>query len=105
GVYLATASQMVDATSLMQEDVLMAGYASLIGMALTFVIMLRLKMRFTSKFSLLISIAVIIGGNLIALYTNNVVLLIATCFIVGIFKMWATFECNSTIQLWLTPTR
>lgn len=105
GVYLATANQMVGATALMQQDILMAGYASLIGMALTFVIMLRLKMRFTSKFSLLVSIAVIIAGNLIALYTNNVVVLITTCFVVGIFKMWATFECNSTIQLWLTPTR
>lgn len=26
-------------------------------------------------------------------------------FIAGVFRMWATFECNSTIQLWITPKR
>lgn len=105
GIYLATANEMVGATSLMQEDVLMAGYASLIGMALTFTIMLRLKMRFTSKFSLLTCCTVLIICNVICFYTDNIVVLVATCFIAGIFRMWATFECNSTIQLWLTPTR
>lgn len=105
GIYLAAANEMVGATALMQEDILMAGYASLIGMALTFTIMLRLKMRFTSKFSLLTCCSVIIVCNLICLYTNNIVVLVATCFIAGVFRMWGTFECNSTIQLWLTPNR
>lgn len=105
GIYLATANEMVGATALMQEDILMAGYASLIGMALTFTIMLRLKMRFTSKFSLLTCCAVLIVSNIICLYTNNIVVLVATCFIAGVFRMWGTFECNSTIQLWLTPNR
>ena len=105
GVYLATTNEMVGATALMQEDILMAGYASLIGMALTFTIMLRLKMRFTSKFTLLTCCSLIIIGNIICWYTNNMVVLVATCFVVGVFRMWATFECNSTIQLWLTPTR
>lgn len=105
GIYLATSNEMVGATSLMQEDILMAGYASLIGMALTFTVMLRLKMRFTSKASLLVSTSVLIITNIICLYTNNIVVLVATCFFAGIFKMWATFICNSTIQLWLTPKR
>lgn len=105
GVYLATANEMVGATALMQQDILMAGYASLIGMSLTFTIMLRLKMRYTSKFSLLTCASVIIICNLITVITGNIVVLIATCFVAGVFRMWATFECNSTIQLWLTPNR
>ena len=32
-------------------------------------------------------------------------MLVVTCFFAGIFRMWGTFECNSTIQLWLTPKR
>ncbi len=105
GLYLATANEMVGATALMQEDILMAGYASLIGMALTFTIMLRLKMRFTTKFAFLVCSIALITSNIICLYTGNVVVLVVTCFFAGIFKMWATFECNSTIQLWLTPKR
>ena len=40
GVYLAAASDMVGTTALMQEDILMAGYAQLIGMSLNFAVML-----------------------------------------------------------------
>lgn len=39
GVYLAAASQMVGTTALMQEDILMTGYASLVGMAINFAVM------------------------------------------------------------------
>lgn len=105
GIYLATLNQMVGDTVLKQEDIKMAGFASLCGMALTFPIMLRLKMRFLSKHSLLVTAAALIIANFISLYTSNVFVLVATCFFAGIFKMWATFECNSTIQLWLTPKR
>lgn len=105
GIYLATANEMVGATALMHEDILMAGYASMVGMALTFTIMLRLKMRFTSKFSLLFCSIALIICNIISLTTHSLPILVATCFFAGIFRMWATFECNSTIQLWLTPKR
>ncbi|WP_181304988.1 hypothetical protein [Rufibacter sp. XAAS-G3-1] len=105
GIYLATANQMVGATALLQEDILMAGYASLAGMALVFTFMLRLKMRFTTKHAFLVCGAALIVCNLICLYTHNVPVLVTTCFFAGMFRMWATFECNSTIQLWLTPKR
>lgn len=105
GVYLAAVSEMVGSTALMQEDIMMAGYASMVGMALTFNLMFRLKFRFTSKISLFICCLVLIICNLICIYTRNVPVLIGTCFIAGFFRMWGTFECNSTIQLWLTPKR
>lgn len=105
GVYLAAVSEMTGSTALMQEDILMAGYASLAGMSLTFALMFRLKFRFTPKTSLLVCSAAVLTGNLICMYTLNIPLLVATCFFTGIFRMWGTFECNSTLQLWLTPKR
>ncbi len=105
GVYLAAVSEMVGSLALMQEDILMAGYASLVGLALTFTIMFRLKFRFASKTALLTCAGALILCNLICMHTTSVPVLIFVCFIAGVFRMWATFECNSTIQLWLTPKR
>ncbi len=105
GVYLAAASDMVGTTALMQEDILMAGYASLVGMAINFAVMFRIKFRFSNRTQLLVSAMVLIAANVICAHTANVPLLAATCFVAGWFRMQATFACNSTIQLWLTPVR
>ncbi len=105
GIYLAAASEMVGSTALMQEDILMAGYASLIGMSINFTVMFRLKFRFSNRTALLACGAVLIAANFICANTCNVALLVVTCFVAGWFRMWATFVCNSTIQLWLTPVR
>lgn len=105
GVYLAAASDMVGTTALMQEDILMAGYASLVGMAINFAVMFRIKFRFSNRTQLLVSVMVLIAANLICAHTASVPLLVATCFVAGWFRMQATFACNSTIQLWLTPVR
>lgn len=67
--------------------------------------MFRLKFRFSNRVGLLICGAVLIAANLICAYTESVPILVATCFIAGWFRMWATLVCNSTIQLWLTPVR
>ncbi|MDE6409382.1 MAG: hypothetical protein K2K81_03940 [Muribaculaceae bacterium] len=105
GVYLAAASDMVGTTALMQEDILMAGYASLIGLAINFAVMFRIKFRFSTRTQLLVSAIVLISANLICANTTSVPILVITCFIAGWFRMQATFACNSTIQLWLTPVR
>ena len=105
GVYLAAASDMVGTTALMQEDILMAGYASLIGLAINFAVMFRIKFRFSNRTQLLTCGIVLIVANLICAYTTSVPVLVLTCFIAGWFRMQATFACNSTIQLWLTPVR
>lgn len=105
GVYLASISEMIGTTALLQEDIMMAGYASLIGMALNFVYMFRIKCAIPPKNTFLICGTVIIIANLIAMHTTSVPLLVGVCFIAGFFRMQATFECNSTIQLWLTPKR
>lgn len=105
GIYLAAVTDMVGSTALMQEDILMAGYASLIGMSINFCVMFRLKFRFSNRVSLLLCGIVLIAANVICASTTEVPVLVATCFAAGWSRMWATFACNSTIQLWITPQR
>ncbi|MDE5677091.1 hypothetical protein [Phocaeicola sp.] len=105
GVYLAAASDMVGTTALMQEDILMAGYASLIGLAINFAVMFRIKFRFSNRSQLIAAGIVLMAANIICAHTTSVPLLVGTCFVAGWFRMQATLTCNSTIQLWLTPVR
>ena len=105
GVYLAAVSDMVGSTQLLQEDIMMAGYASLVGMALFFAIMFRLKWAVRPKTALGSCISVLIVANLICMHTDSVPVLVGVCLVSGFFRMWAIYECNSTIQLWITPKR
>ena len=72
GVYLAAVSDMVGSTQLLQEDIMMAGYASLVGMALFFAIMFRLKWAARPKITLGSCISVLIAANLICMHTASV---------------------------------
>lgn len=105
GVYLAAATDMVGDKALMNEDILMAGYASLVGMSLNFAVMFRIKFRFSTRIQLLAAGTVLILANIVCALTDNPAVLVAVCFIAGWFRMQGTFACNSTIQLWLTPYR
>ncbi|MBE6313338.1 MAG: hypothetical protein E7079_00065 [Bacteroidales bacterium] len=105
GVYLAAVSDMVGSTQLLQEDIMMAGHASLVGMALFFAIMFRLKWAVRPKTALGSCILVLIAANLICMHTGSVPVLVGVCLVSGFFRMWAIYECNSTIQLWITPKR
>lgn len=105
GLYLAAATDMVGTTALMQEDILMAGYASLIGMSINFAVMFRIKFRFSTRIQLLVCAMVIMAATFICAHTTCVPLMVAVCFVAGWFRMQATLACNSTIQLWLTPVR
>lgn len=105
GVYLAAVTDMVGTTALMQEDILMAGYASLIGMSINFAVMFRIKFRFSNRVQLLAAGIVLLAANLICASTQSVVVLVLVCLVAGWFRMQATLACNSTIQLWLTPVR
>lgn len=105
GVYLAAVNEMVGSTQLLQEDVMMAGYASLVGMALFFAIMFRLKWAVRPKTTLGCCIPALLVANLISMHTTSVPLLVGVSLVAGFIRMWAIYECNSTIQLWITPKR
>ncbi|MDE7153075.1 MAG: hypothetical protein K2O00_01355 [Muribaculaceae bacterium] len=105
GLYLAAVTDMVGTTALMQEDILMAGYASLIGMSLNFAVMFRIKFRFSNRTQLLATGIVLLAATIVCSVTTNVAVLTLACFIAGWFRMQGTLACNSTIQLWITPAR
>lgn len=105
GIYLSSVSQMVGSLALMQEDIMMAGYASFVGMTVVFPILFRLKFRFTSRSILLFVCPALIVCNLITMHTDSLPVLVTVCFIAGMLRMWGTFEALSNTQLSLTPTR
>ncbi len=63
GLYLAAVTDMVGTTALMQEDILMAGYASLVGMAINFAVMFRIKFRFSARTQLLVCGIVLLAAT------------------------------------------
>jgi len=105
GIYLASVSQMVGGKVLLQEDIMMAGYASFIGMTIVFPLLFRFKFRFTSRGILIAVATILILCNVVAMYTDNLLLLVTVCFLAGAFRMIGTFECFSSIQLIITPKR
>lgn len=102
-IYLAAVSDMVGTTALMQQDVMMAGYAQLIGLAIGLGMMFRIKFRYSARTILAVSCAVLILANIICSSSDNVVILTATCLVAGWFRIIATFACNSTIRAWVSP--
>ena len=104
-IYLTNLNEVVGGKTLTAEDIKLISGASFIGMTMIFPILFRIKFRFMSRTILLMVCSVIIVGNLICMYSDNMLVLLLVSFIVGAFKMIGTFECFSTIQLKITPTR
>lgn len=105
GVYMSAVSQMVGSSAWMNEDIMMAGYASLIGMTMLFPIQFRVMFRFENRTVLVFSTVVLMIGTLICGYCDNLPIVVITSYICGVFKMAATFFCISNIQLCISPSR
>ena len=105
GIYLGAMNNIVGEWGIMREDVQMCLYATLIGMALYFPVLFRMKFRFSNKLLLMTAAAVIVVCNLLATFKMPLPLLWAPCVVCGMAKIQGTFECMSTIQLWMTPKR
>lgn len=105
GMYLGAMNNIVGEWGIMREDVQMCLYATLIGMALYFPVLFRMKFRFSNRLLLMTSAAVIVVCNLLATFRMPLPLLWVLCVVCGMAKIQGTFECMSTIQLWMTPKR
>lgn len=104
-VYGGTITHAMGATCLMREDVMMIMLCGVVGLNLPFPLLFRMKFRFPDR-SLIITAALIIGiSNIVATMTQSVPLLCIMAFVSGFFKLVGTFECNSTVQLWITHKR
>jgi len=105
GRYLGALDEMIGGQSLMREDLLMCLYCNLAGMAIYFPLLFRMKFRFTNKTLLTVSVWMVLLCNWASMYVACLPLLWGICFLEGCFKIQGTFECMSTIQLWMTPRR
>ena len=105
GMYLGAMNNIVGERGIMREDVQMCLYSTLIGMALYFVILFRMKFRFTNKALLMTSAAVILLCQWLATLPLPLPVLWALCILCGMAKIQGTFEYMSIIQLWMTPKR
>lgn len=105
GMYLGAMNNIIGEWSIMREDVQMCLYSTLIGMALYFPILFRMKFHFSNKRLLMVSAAVVIVCNLLCTFKLPLPIIWLLCVCCGMAKIQGTFECMSSIQLWMTPKR
>lgn len=105
GIYLASLNQMVGELSLLNEDVTMGGYCTIIGLNIIFPMLFRWKFGLYTRQLWFVSSVMIILCSIASMYISTPVLFWAICLIAGYFKMMGMFGCMSSIQVCITPTR
>ena len=105
GIYGGAMSQVMGEYSMKREDVLMVIMFNVVGVAMPFPFLFRMKFRFTNRQLLLNAALVIAACNVLMLYTQWLPLMCLLAYVAGFFKLCGCFECMSTIQLWMTPKR
>ncbi|MGN0032400.1 MAG: MFS transporter [Candidatus Limimorpha sp.] len=105
GVYMSAASHMSSSLSWNMEDVMMAGYTSMLGLTMAFPMLFRIMFRFQPRRILMFSSLVFILCDYICMVCDFLPLVILVSFIGGFFGIICTFICWSTVQLKITPTR
>lgn len=105
GVYLGNVAHYAGEWSLMREDVLFIGMCGVIGVNMPFPLLFKFKFRFTNQQLLINATTVVLMCNFGCMYVRSIPLLCLLSFLAGFFKLCATFECFSNIQLWMTPKR
>ena len=102
-LYMNIPAEVMSDTGLREADVMMCGFASILGITVTFPLLFRLKFRFTTRQILLISSSAVILLSLLAEHVRLLPLLVLICFLFGIFKVWGTFECMSSMMQVISP--
>lgn len=105
GVYGGSIADVMDEYSMKREDVMMVMMCNVVGVAMPFPFLFRLKFAFTNKRLLLNAAIIIAVCNLLMMHTQWLPLMCVLAFVAGFFKLCGCFECMSNIQLWMTPKR
>lgn len=105
GIYGGAMSQVMGEYSLMREDVLMIVMFNVVGVAMPFPFLFKMKFHFTNRQLLLNAALVIAACNFLIMWTDSVPVMCILSYLAGFFKLCGTFECMSNIQLWMTPKR
>ncbi len=105
GVYLGSQQYMMGELGWMREDVAFVFMCCVVGVAMPFPVLFRLKFRFTNRQLETVALSGLIITVAMPLLTTWMPLLCLSSYLCGFFKLMATFECFSNIQLWITPKR
>ena len=104
-MYGGVMSHFMGEHCLMREDAMMITLCGVVGSNMPFPFLFRLKFRFTNQQLLMNAAIVIAVCNILYTFISCVPLLCIISFIAGYFKICGTFECMSSVQLWMTHKR
>lgn len=96
-------SMMVGDLGTMPEYLMLANFASFIGMATSMPLVLRVKMRFRTKEIMVTSLAVTAVLSFIIATTSVPEIIIAASFVMGFFKMFMMMEFILPLMFILSP--
>ena len=103
-IYMNIAADVLsDRGSWTSDDVLMCGFACILGITVTFPLLFRLKFRFTTRQIILTCSTAIVLLTLAADGVRFLPLAVLICFLFGVFKVWGTFECMSSMMQVISP--
>ena len=104
-IYGGVVTHFMGETCLKREDVMMILLCGVVGLNLPFPIIFRMKAAFPNRSNVICAALAVGLCNIGATLTHCVPLLCAMAFVAGFFKLVGTFECNSSVQLWITHKR
>ncbi|MBP3840214.1 MAG: MFS transporter [Chryseobacterium sp.] len=96
-------SLMVGDLGIMPEFMMMANFASFIGMATSIPLVLRVKMRFRTKEIMIVSLAVTALLSFVIGTTEVPEIIVAASFLMGFFKMFMMMEFILPLMFILSP--
>ncbi len=105
GIYGGAMSQVMGEYSMMREDVLMVVMFNVVGVAMPFPFLFKLKFRYTNRRLLFNAAFVVAACNFLIMWTDSLPVMCLLAYFAGFFKLCGCFECMSSIQLWMTPKR
>ena len=99
GVYMSAVAEMTGTWAWINEDVMMAGYASMTGLTMAFPLLFRILFRFPTRELLLFSAGLFIICDYVCMVCDFLPLVVLLSFVSGFFKFGGSFLCWSNIQL------
>jgi hypothetical protein len=104
GIYTSNIGDMAGGLGIMTDDLMMANYAAMIGMAVAFPLLLRVKQYFKSKDILLTIFLSFALLNYVSSTTDHPAILTAANFMLGALKMFGMIEIIIPIMFIVSPT-
>lgn len=104
GVYTSSATDISGGLAMYNEFISLANNATTIGMGLSMLIALRIKMRFRSKEIITTSTVILAALSVMIATTDSPYVLVACSFLIGFFKMFPLIEMILPMMFILSPT-